>query len=292
MIGSRAVAQVRAQERARAARSGPGASRSSSAGDDRVDGQHARRRSGTAPSGRGVGELDRGERADRGAAHAGPKMPIASPRRSGGNQALTNGTPTANAVPPMPRKKPPTSSSGVGVGDEADEQDRQDRQDGDDREHHPAAEPVGQRARPGSGRASRRSPAPRPGAPAGTPVRPSCVAEGGAERADQRPGPEVDHEAERRDDEHPHCDASVGLLSHETPRAWSGVVARTWRASEVSTRARRRTRDLRPWSDLAGQRRADHDARPRPEVQPVAVLDLLALAGGDRRASAAGRPRG
>ena len=40
-----------------------------------------------------------------------PKMPIASPRRSGGNQALTNGTPTAKAVPPMPRKKPPMSSS-------------------------------------------------------------------------------------------------------------------------------------------------------------------------------------
>ena len=40
-----------------------------------------------------------------------PKTPIASPRRSGGNQALTKGTPTANAVPPMPRKKPPTSSA-------------------------------------------------------------------------------------------------------------------------------------------------------------------------------------
>ena len=40
-----------------------------------------------------------------------PKMPIASPRRSGGNQALTNGTPTANAVPAMPRKKPPTRIS-------------------------------------------------------------------------------------------------------------------------------------------------------------------------------------
>jgi hypothetical protein len=41
-----------------------------------------------------------------------PKIPIASPRRCGGNQALTNGTPTANAVPPMPRKNPPTSSAG------------------------------------------------------------------------------------------------------------------------------------------------------------------------------------
>src|SRR3954454_2274626 len=40
-----------------------------------------------------------------------PKTPIASPRRSGGNQAFTNGTPTANAVPAMPRKNPPTSSS-------------------------------------------------------------------------------------------------------------------------------------------------------------------------------------
>ena len=38
-----------------------------------------------------------------------PNTPIASPRRSGGNHALTKGTPTANTVPPNPRKKPPTS---------------------------------------------------------------------------------------------------------------------------------------------------------------------------------------
>jgi len=39
-----------------------------------------------------------------------PKTPIAIPRRSAGNQALTNGTPTANDVPATPRKNPPTSS--------------------------------------------------------------------------------------------------------------------------------------------------------------------------------------
>ena len=39
-----------------------------------------------------------------------PKMPMARPRFSGGNQALTKGTPTAKAVPAMPRKKPPTRS--------------------------------------------------------------------------------------------------------------------------------------------------------------------------------------
>ena len=38
-----------------------------------------------------------------------PKMPIAVPRRFGGNQELTVGTPTANEVPPMPRKNPPMS---------------------------------------------------------------------------------------------------------------------------------------------------------------------------------------
>ena len=38
-----------------------------------------------------------------------PKMPRAAPRRAGGCQALTNGTPTAKEVPPMPRKNPPTS---------------------------------------------------------------------------------------------------------------------------------------------------------------------------------------
>ena len=36
-----------------------------------------------------------------------PKMPSASPRRAGGYQALTNGMPIANVVPPKPRKNPP-----------------------------------------------------------------------------------------------------------------------------------------------------------------------------------------
>ncbi len=40
-----------------------------------------------------------------------PKMPSASPRRAGGNQEFTSGTPTAKAVPPSPRKNPPISSS-------------------------------------------------------------------------------------------------------------------------------------------------------------------------------------
>src|SRR5215217_519228 len=31
-----------------------------------------------------------------------PKIPTAKPRRSGGNHAFTNGTPTANAVPAVP----------------------------------------------------------------------------------------------------------------------------------------------------------------------------------------------
>ena len=41
-----------------------------------------------------------------------PKTPSARPRRAGGYQALTSGTPTANAVPPRPRKNPPIRSSG------------------------------------------------------------------------------------------------------------------------------------------------------------------------------------
>jgi hypothetical protein len=39
-----------------------------------------------------------------------PKMPMARPRLAGGNQDVTNGTPMANEVPPMPRKNPPISS--------------------------------------------------------------------------------------------------------------------------------------------------------------------------------------
>src|SRR5690349_17514856 len=39
-----------------------------------------------------------------------PKMPMAVPRRAGGYQLLTNGTPMANVVPPRPRKNPPIRS--------------------------------------------------------------------------------------------------------------------------------------------------------------------------------------
>ena len=42
-------------------------------------------------------------------------MPRATPRRSGGNQALTNGTPTANEAPPSPSSRPPSSSAGYEV---------------------------------------------------------------------------------------------------------------------------------------------------------------------------------
>ena len=41
-----------------------------------------------------------------------PNTPVAKPRRDFSYHALTNGIPTANVVPPMPRKKPNTSSSG------------------------------------------------------------------------------------------------------------------------------------------------------------------------------------
>ena len=39
-----------------------------------------------------------------------PKTPVANPRRDGSNHAFTNGIPTANVVPAMPRKNPNTSS--------------------------------------------------------------------------------------------------------------------------------------------------------------------------------------
>ncbi len=61
----------------------------------------------------GVGKSDGTERRDRGATHAGTEDAdgqAAAGGRAGGNQAFTNGTPTANAVPPIPRKKPPTIS--------------------------------------------------------------------------------------------------------------------------------------------------------------------------------------
>ena len=41
-----------------------------------------------------------------------PNTPVAKPRRFGGYQPSTNGTPMANVVPPRPRKNPPTSSAG------------------------------------------------------------------------------------------------------------------------------------------------------------------------------------
>ena len=41
-----------------------------------------------------------------------PNTPVAKPRRDFSYQAFTNGIPTANAVPAMPRKNPNTSSRG------------------------------------------------------------------------------------------------------------------------------------------------------------------------------------
>ena len=41
-----------------------------------------------------------------------PNTPSAKPRRAGGYQPETSGTPTANEVPPMPRKKPAATSAG------------------------------------------------------------------------------------------------------------------------------------------------------------------------------------
>ena len=73
-----------------------------------------------------------------------PKIPRARPRRAGGYQALTNGTPIANVVPPRPRKKPPTRYLGVRVGQVAEVEDRQDRESATEWEHHPGADPVGE----------------------------------------------------------------------------------------------------------------------------------------------------
>ena len=41
-----------------------------------------------------------------------PKTPVAKPRRSAWNHALTKGIPTANVVPAIPRKKPKRSIRG------------------------------------------------------------------------------------------------------------------------------------------------------------------------------------
>jgi hypothetical protein len=65
---------------------------------------------------------------------------------AGGNQALTNGTPTANDVPPMPRKNPADEQCRQGRMPEQPEIEHgQDRDGGDQGKHDPAAEPVGQR---------------------------------------------------------------------------------------------------------------------------------------------------
>ena len=134
-----------------------------------------------------------------------PKMPMARPRRSGGNQALTNGTPTANAVPAMPRKKPPTSSSGVGVeGEEADEEHRNDGRRGDEREHHPPAVAVGQGAHddPAQRADDHRHGDQERHVGLGQLAERPRVAEHRPEGAEQRPGPEVHGEAEGGERQH------------------------------------------------------------------------------------------
>ena len=107
-----------------------------------------------------------------------PKMPIASPRRSGGNQALTNGTPTANDGAGDAEEEPAHEQQGVGVeGEERDEQHRHDRDGRDEREHDRGRRSGRSARRPRSGPASRPAPAPPPAAPRRTrsarPARPS-----------------------------------------------------------------------------------------------------------------------
>ena len=146
MIGSRALAEIRAAREV-VGTTRPGASRRTSQAATRVDGQDR----GGDEEGRlraqVVGELDGGQRADRGAAHAGTEdadRETALLRREPGvDEGDADGERRAGDA----EEEAADQEQGVGVqGDEGDEQDRDDRHARDDREHHPAAVPVGQRA--------------------------------------------------------------------------------------------------------------------------------------------------
>ena len=158
-------------------------------------------------------ELDRGERADRGAAHAGAedadREAAALRREPGVDERDADGEGGAGDA----EEEPADQQQGVGVeGDEGDEEDRHDR----DAPRRAGTSP-GRR----SGRSARR-PTMRPSEPTSTGTATSSATSdsrerrracpvsrnSGPERADQRPGPEVDREADG------------GQRQHQPRRTW------------------------------------------------------------------------
>ena len=134
-----------------------------------------------------------------------PKMPIARPRRSGREPGVDERDADREDGAGDAEEEAADEQQRVGVeGDEGDEEDRHDGGRGDDREHHATA--VAVRHRPDHDPAERADQhrhshqkgdvrlaevAQRPG-----------VAEHRAERADERPGPEVHREPERGQGQH------------------------------------------------------------------------------------------
>ena len=147
----------------------------------------------------GVGELDGGEVGDGGAAHADAEHADGEAPRAGGYQPETSGTPTAKVVPPMPRKNPVMISAGY----DDDERQRQHRHDGgqaDEREHDPGAEPVGERAdRDAAERAD--DDGHRDEQRLGGEAQAEAFLDARAERAEQRPRPEVHREPDGGQDQ-------------------------------------------------------------------------------------------
>ena len=153
-----------------------------------------------------VGEqLHRGERADRGPAHAGPEdadrqaAPLG--REPGVDERHADGERGAGDA----EEEAPDQDQCVGVQrEEGQEQDRHDRHRRDQREHDPAAVAVGQRpdqdAAQGSDQDRHGDQEGHVGLAEG--AQGALLAEQRAERAEQRPRPEVHGEPERRQRQH------------------------------------------------------------------------------------------
>jgi hypothetical protein len=181
----------------------------------REDHRNQQERERTAVTG---GELHRRERRDGRAAHPhaedAQRQPPARGRVPGVDQRHADGERRAAET----EEEATNQEQRVGVAEEPDEQHLEDRQEAHGREHHPSPESVGQRPdRDAANRADdhghrdeqrllERGEA-------------QLLTVGDTERADQRPRPEVDEEAHRRQDDHHRGTAPLGARGDRRPVA-------------------------------------------------------------------------
>ena len=255
---------------------------------------------------------------DRGAAHAhseDPQRQAAPGRRVPGVDQRDAHRERRAA---QAEEEPADQQQRVRVAEQADEQHRQDRQEADGREHHPRAQPVGQGAHRDASDGPDHH---RYGDEQGLLERgeTELLAVGHAERADQRPRPEVDEESDRGEPEH-HPRAACGGARRQrapvrcrpwSPRSTSGRVL-CWVGQLTASRVEKKRKRCSPtkvpglrsappslWTDVsqsgvrAGRRRPTEGTTAlMPDVRAHRVLASISRVAVLETLRETGRPMG